>query len=419
MVAGRTRVVRWLMAVALTVAGVVGLSAAPASAVPQVSGLRRALVLQVTWAGGDDVPGAALDDLITGEVTTWMYTASLHVFKGYTVADPGSITITQPALSTGTDQCAGTFLRAIYTSADAEALRRGYDIDNYDNVIYWFPGQPCGWSGKGDVGGVRVYLNDGADRRTIVHELGHTLGLGHAHTLYCKDASGGSVPLSTNCTAGEYGDIFSEMGQGYGTYSAPQLYDLHWLDGLVPTVPPTGGVYRVEPLDNPSPEFGKHGLRIPDGAETIWVEYRKPGILDYDGNGIYVHLERPDGLVTAGSYLLMMGNGSGFATFPTGVTWTNPLGHIQLRVDWTATLAAQVTVSTTYRTVPNVLNISVSSAKTALTAAGLTLGRQSTVQNCVDPGTIQIQSPAPGTLVDAGTPVSVTVSTCTGGGQPK
>jgi hypothetical protein len=71
-------------------------------------------------------------------------------------------------------------------------------------------------------------------------------------------------------------------------------------------------------------------------------------------------------------------------------------------------------------TVPDVRSLNGAAASRAITAAGLVVGQMSTVNNCVDPGLVQLQNPTGGAQVVPGTAVSITVSTCTspGGGPP-
>jgi hypothetical protein len=70
-------------------------------------------------------------------------------------------------------------------------------------------------------------------------------------------------------------------------------------------------------------------------------------------------------------------------------------------------------------TVPNVMGEIERDAVREIHAAGLTVGAISHINNCVDPGTVQVQNPRGGTTVAQGSAVRITISTCTGGGHPK
>jgi serine/threonine-protein kinase len=85
--------------------------------------------------------------------------------------------------------------------------------------------------------------------------------------------------------------------------------------------------------------------------------------------------------------------------------------------------AVSLTVSLGAATVPNVISDTSATAQSRIRSAGLTVGRVSTVNNCLDPGYVQSQSPSGGAVVAPGTSVDITVSTCTtppgGGGNPR
>ncbi|WP_204059726.1 PASTA domain-containing protein [Microbispora corallina] len=69
-------------------------------------------------------------------------------------------------------------------------------------------------------------------------------------------------------------------------------------------------------------------------------------------------------------------------------------------------------------TVPNVLGMDQGSAQWYIGAAGLSAGTVSYTNNCVSPGSVQVQHPTGGALVAPGSTVDITLSTCdtTGGG---
>jgi subtilase family serine protease len=66
--------------------------------------------------------------------------------------------------------------------------------------------------------------------------------------------------------------------------------------------------------------------------------------------------------------------------------------------------------------VPNVLGWDQASATNEVNASGLTVGGVSTVDNCVDTGSVQNQNPSGGFMVEIGASVHFTVSTCSSGG---
>lgn len=82
----------------------------------------------------------------------------------------------------------------------------------------------------------------------------------------------------------------------------------------------------------------------------------------------------------------------------------------------TDTAHQRSTVTFTWRVVtvvPSVISEREADARTRLTGAGLVVPTASTTNNCVDTGTVQLQSPSAGTVTDYGAVVNITVSTCT------
>lgn len=63
--------------------------------------------------------------------------------------------------------------------------------------------------------------------------------------------------------------------------------------------------------------------------------------------------------------------------------------------------------------VPNVLGLTQSSAAATFGGSGLSIGAVSTVNNCVNPGTVSSQNPPAGTSVSPTTLMNLTVTTCT------
>jgi hypothetical protein len=91
------------------------------------------------------------------------------------------------------------------------------------------------------------------------------------------------------------------------------------------------------------------------------------------------------------------------------ITATDALGqHAAKTLTWTVPAV-----------VPDVRFFDQFSAEQMIIDAGLVVGYVGTLDDCVDPGYVTSQSPHGGTQVPPGTQVSITVSTCTGGGDPK
>ncbi|HET7432765.1 MAG TPA: hypothetical protein VFJ89_14750 [Nocardioides sp.] len=104
---------------------------------------------------------------------------------------------------------------------------------------------------------------------TLVHELGHNLGLEHAYGVVCTQG-GRRVPLGGACHTVEYGDSWDAMGHSNASFAAPALARLGW-SGRTPTV---GHAGTFDLADVEHARGGSQALRIPLGGTTYWVEYQ-------------------------------------------------------------------------------------------------------------------------------------------------
>ena len=142
----------------------------------------------------------------------WFVDSSHGTFSGYWALAFGPLTV-----HTTQRVCSDEWNGEIADQAE-QILKEKVHVDplKYTAVVYYFSRiTPCidsngrDWAGKGGGGSNRVFLNGDTTPRTVLHELGHNLGLRHAGALTCSD---GLVPLAADCGDNEYGDTFSAMG---------------------------------------------------------------------------------------------------------------------------------------------------------------------------------------------------------------
>lgn len=223
-------------------------------------------------------------------------------------------------------------LFAIASHAKSAASAAGFDLAAYQHYVYAFPRGSCTGLGVGTLGGnpSDAWIIDELDLKVLSHELGHNLGLHHAHALDC-----GTTVLGTNCTVFEYGDRIDTMGNvAAGHYNAFHKDLLGWFgSGAAPVVTEVqaDGVYTLEPLELSGTARGALAIRKsadPTTAEETWyyVEYRRP--VGFDGflstnenvlNGVIVHTGSPSNVTS--SHQLDMTPGSGLQNWSD---WSDP-----------------------------------------------------------------------------------------------
>ncbi|WGL51233.1 hypothetical protein P5P86_14845 [Nocardioides sp. BP30] len=130
---------------------------------------------------------------------------------------------------------------------------------------------------------------------TPIHEMGHNLGLDHAHLLQCRK-HGVTTSFAGHCTSVEYGDDYDAMGSRFapGSFSAPRLKKLHWLPGKVKHVHKRATV-TLAPLEGAS---GTQAITVKGrNGRVYWIEYRtRTGVdaaLDPAQTGVLIHYTKP------------------------------------------------------------------------------------------------------------------------------
>ncbi|WP_377157262.1 hypothetical protein ACFJIX_01690 [Roseateles sp. UC29_93] len=226
------------------------------------------------------------------------------------------------------DDCATATWSAPAVAAAAAA---GFDPATYDTTYIVTPRVAVGCANatgtQGTVGATNtnrkvVYFDMATTPatspltiRTLVHELGHNIGAGHARALTCTDPLLQLVPVSMsgNCIAdtqgdstdgmgttgrvvdpGPLGNPYSAMDPNPRLFAAPRAYDFGWvLPSEVTTV--TGpGYYRLRPLYCSADNGAPRALRMASttAGKDYWLETRVACGGPYDNfvNGSIHHL---------------------------------------------------------------------------------------------------------------------------------
>ncbi len=139
------------------------------------------------------------------------------------------------------------------------ALKAGYDPAQYDQVLYALGDARCGFYGI--TWGRQVMLTRPPSLDLLVHELGHTFGLGHALASTCAVGCGSLDP----------GDPYTPMGTGGFDFSAYEKSLLGWI-GPQPRATASGTYTIVPPTTTAKARAEALVIDSPEGQ--WWLEYR-------------------------------------------------------------------------------------------------------------------------------------------------
>jgi hypothetical protein len=152
---------------------------------------------------------------------------------------------------------------AVIAPARLAATRAGYDSTLYDETLYALAETRCAF--HGETWGREVMLTRQPTVHVMLHELGHTLGLGHAQSTQCK---GG--PVTAGCDIDSTGDPLSPMGSGTMDFSAYEKVTLGWL-------PPQPHVTLPRRYTLATPTYKTtlpQALVFETAQGAWWIEYR-------------------------------------------------------------------------------------------------------------------------------------------------
>ncbi len=153
------------------------------------------------------------------------------------------------------------------------ARAAGYDNLAYNNEVIRWNGAVGSYGGSAGVGGRNMNLKTNSVG-TLLHELGHNLGLWHAN--YWQTNPPSSIGPGSN---GEYGNTFDLLGNSgsMGQFTSYFKSAMGWLPNDNHWTVNSPGLYRIHQFDYPiaDPSF-RYAIRIrKDNERDYWAEFRQ------------------------------------------------------------------------------------------------------------------------------------------------
>jgi hypothetical protein len=151
-------------------------------------------------------------------------------------------------------------VESIFGPPRRAATGAGFDTTGYDTVVYALPDARCGFFGA--TFGHQVMLTRQPTLELLLHELGHTFGLGHAMGANCTDL--------LRCALEDTGDVFSPMGSGVLDFSAYEKAALGWIPSQPHVTTPKQFILAPPTARSKLAQ----ALVVDTSRGTWWIEYR-------------------------------------------------------------------------------------------------------------------------------------------------
>jgi hypothetical protein len=166
-----------------------------------------------------------------------------------------------------------------HSAAVAAAKKAGVEVGAADVVVIGMASGPgCGWAG---LAGRNVAWLEGGymlNGQVLGHEIGHTMGFGHAMSASCKDATGKRTPISDKCTWSEYGDPFVVMGNAALRHpDASRKFYKGWIPPAGVRVVESSADVTLLPIETEASGYQAARIPLSDSpyGQSYWLEIRR------------------------------------------------------------------------------------------------------------------------------------------------
>ena len=160
--------------------------------------------------------------------------------------------------------------------AREQARRMGYDTANFQLDVVHYHGGPGSFGGLGYVGGKGTWVKT-PSISTLVHELGHNLGLWHSNYWRSNTSPPSTVNRGQNVEYGNKFDVMGSAGNTMGHYVAPNKAAIGWLPSDSYHSVKANGTYRIYQVDQGQADSDKRYALTTnrDSERDYWLEFRQ------------------------------------------------------------------------------------------------------------------------------------------------
>ncbi|MDQ3001585.1 MAG: hypothetical protein M3Y08_10025 [Fibrobacterota bacterium] len=234
------------------------------------AGKLKALVIRVGFSDAPYAIDTAVINKTNTTINTLYRTMSRNTFEWDWRIHP--LILNAPGTKAGYGSNFSSLQSWISSQMTAAGLKRGTDYDVY---VAAFPQIVVGWVGLSNMRDGN-WINGNYGASVTGHELGHSLGLPHAHSIEAGPDMFG-IPGTTTQT-NEYGNPYDIMGRGgsSGHFNVLYKWRIGWEDTVEIKEVKSSGTYRIFAHDNAAHKGRTIGIRVPSGNPNYayWFEYR-------------------------------------------------------------------------------------------------------------------------------------------------